>query len=86
MLVIAERNFPGYDLWAAAAATEADLLWRASPTPACAGRGAACPAPNLSYLAQPGIRGRGADPGTRHRVHLHASASEYRTRTAADSR
>jgi hypothetical protein len=28
MLVLADRNFPGYDLWAQAAATGADLLWR----------------------------------------------------------
>jgi len=28
MLVLADRNFPGYDLWGRAAATGADLLWR----------------------------------------------------------
>jgi len=28
MLVLADRNFPGYDLWGQAAATGADLLWR----------------------------------------------------------
>lgn len=28
MLVLADRNFPGYDLWSQAAATGADLLWR----------------------------------------------------------
>jgi hypothetical protein len=30
MLVIADRNFPGYELWRDAAATGADLLWRVS--------------------------------------------------------
>ena len=30
MLVIADRNFPGYELWRDAAATGAELLWRAS--------------------------------------------------------
>jgi Insertion element 4 transposase N-terminal/Transposase DDE domain len=29
MLVLADRNFPGHDLWAQATATGADLLWRA---------------------------------------------------------
>lgn len=29
MLVLADRNFPGHDLWGQAAATGADLLWRA---------------------------------------------------------
>ena len=28
MLVLADRNFPGYDLWGQAVATGADLLWR----------------------------------------------------------
>jgi Insertion element 4 transposase N-terminal/Transposase DDE domain len=28
MLLLADRNFPGYDLWGLAAATGADLLWR----------------------------------------------------------
>jgi len=28
MLLLADRNFPGYELWAMAAATGADLLWR----------------------------------------------------------
>lgn len=28
MLVLADRNFPGYDLWGQAAATGTDLLWR----------------------------------------------------------
>ncbi|EQD41808.1 transposase IS4 family protein, partial [mine drainage metagenome] len=30
MLVIADRNFPGYELWRDAARTGADLLWRVS--------------------------------------------------------
>jgi hypothetical protein len=29
MLLLADRNFPGYDLWGLAAATGADLAWRA---------------------------------------------------------
>ena len=28
MLLIADRGFAGFDLWRAAAATGADLLWR----------------------------------------------------------
>lgn len=32
MLVLADRDFPGHDLWGQAAATGADLLWRAGAT------------------------------------------------------
>jgi len=42
MLVLADRNFPGHDLWGQVAATGADLLWRA---------GAAFPLPVQSVLA-----------------------------------
>ncbi|MEX6431292.1 IS4 family transposase, partial [Ferrimicrobium acidiphilum] len=28
MLVLADRNFPGYELWQQAAATGAELVWR----------------------------------------------------------
>ena len=42
MLVLADRNFPGYDLWGQAAATGADLLWRV---------GSSFPLPVVSVLA-----------------------------------
>jgi Insertion element 4 transposase N-terminal/Transposase DDE domain len=42
MLVLADRNFPGYDLWGQAAATGADLLWRA---------GSGFPLPVVTVLA-----------------------------------
>jgi hypothetical protein len=32
LLLLADRNFPGHDLWAAATATGADLLWRIKKT------------------------------------------------------
>jgi hypothetical protein len=42
MLVLADRNFPGYDLWGRAAATGADLLWRV---------GSSFPLPVVTVLA-----------------------------------
>lgn len=42
MLVLADRNFPGYDLWSQGAATGAELLWRV---------GSAFPLPVLAVLA-----------------------------------
>lgn len=42
MLVLADRNFPGYDLWGQAAATGADLLWRV---------GSSFPLPVVTVLA-----------------------------------
>ena len=42
MLVLADRNFPGYDLWKQAAAAGAELLWRV---------GSAFPLPVLTVLA-----------------------------------
>jgi hypothetical protein len=59
MLVIADRNFLGYELWQATAATGADLLWRAKsglrlPVVAELPDGS-----YLSYLVAPGTRRRG---------------------------
>jgi hypothetical protein len=42
MLVLADRNFPGYDLWGKAVATGADLLWRV---------GSSFPLPVVTVLA-----------------------------------
>jgi hypothetical protein len=42
MLVLADRNFAGYDLWGRAAATGADLLWRV---------GSSFPLPVVTVLA-----------------------------------
>ena len=42
MLILADRNFPGYDLWGRAAATGADLLWRV---------GSSFPLPVVTVLA-----------------------------------
>jgi hypothetical protein len=59
MLVIADRNFLGYELWQAAAGTGAELLWRAKsdlrlPVVAELPDGS-----YLSYLVAPGTRRRG---------------------------
>ena len=72
MLVLADRNFPGHDLWGQAAATGADLLWRA---------GSAFPLPvqtvlsdgtYLSVLAVPKDKRRaGAQPITVRVVEYH---------------
>jgi hypothetical protein len=59
MLLLADRGFLGYELWAAAAATGAQLLWRASAT-------FSLPAlellPDGSYLSRL-VPGRGTGPG-----------------------
>lgn len=59
MLVIADRNFLGYDLWAAAAATGADLLWRAKSDTRLPVVTELADGSYLSHLVQPGTRGRG---------------------------
>jgi hypothetical protein len=56
MLLLADRNFPGYELWGLAAATGADLVWRLKknrvfvpvrrlPTAVCAPRPSGWPRP-----------------------------------------
>ena len=59
MLVIADCNFLGYDLWGAAAATGADLLWRAKSDTRLPVVEELPDGSYLSYLAQPGTHGRG---------------------------
>lgn len=78
MLVIADRNFLGYELWQAAAATGADLLWRAKsdlrlPVVAELPDGS-----YLSYLVAPGTRRRGKRIEVRVIEYtLQASESEH---------
>jgi hypothetical protein len=59
MLVIADRNFLGYRLWAAAAATGADLLWRAKSDTRLPVVAELADGSYLSHLVEPGTRGRG---------------------------
>ena len=59
MLVLADRNFLGHQLWAAAAATGADLLWRAKSDTRLPVVTELADGSYLSYLAAPGTRGRG---------------------------
>ena len=59
MLVIADRNFLGHDLWAAAAGTGADLLWRARSDTRLPVVEELADGSYRSYLAAPGSRGRG---------------------------
>lgn len=58
MLVMADRNFLGYDRWAAAA-TGADLLWRAKSDTRLPVVTELPDGSYLSYLVAPGTRGRG---------------------------
>jgi len=53
MVVLADRNFPGYDLWGQAAATGADLLWRV---------GSSFPLPVVTVLADGSYLSRLAPP------------------------
>jgi len=59
MLVLADRNFLGHQLWAATAATGAQLLWRAKSDTRLPVVGELDDGSYLSYLAEPGTRGRG---------------------------
>ena len=58
MLVLADRNFLGHQLWAAAA-TGADLLWRAKSDTRLRVVTELADGSYLSHLAAPGTRGRG---------------------------
>jgi hypothetical protein len=58
MLVLADRNFLGHPLWAAAAATGADLLWRAKSDLRLPVVTELADGSYLSHLAAPGTRGR----------------------------
>ena len=77
MLVLADRNFPGHDLWGQAAATGADLLWRvgsAFPLPV---RTVLSDGTYLSVLAPPKNKRRsGAQPITVRVVEYHLLAAD----------
>ena len=59
MLVTADRNFLGFDLWAATAATGADLLWRAKSDTRLPVDEELQDGSYLSHLVEPDTRGRG---------------------------
>jgi hypothetical protein len=72
MLVLADRNFPGYDLWTQATATGADLLWRASSAFALPVHTVLADGTYLSVLATPRTSRRaGAQPITVRVVEYH---------------
>ncbi|WP_133806165.1 IS4 family transposase [Kribbella caucasensis] len=78
MLVIADRNFLGHDLWVAAAATGADLLWRAKSDTRLPVVTELADGSYLSYLVQPGTRRRGKRIPVRVVEYtLQASESEH---------
>jgi Insertion element 4 transposase N-terminal/Transposase DDE domain len=78
MLVIADRNFLGFDLWETVMATKADLLWRAKsdtrlPVDEELGDGS-----YRSHLVEPDTRGRGRQIPVRVIEYtLQASESEH---------
>ena len=72
MLLLADRNFPGYDLWSQAAATGADLLWRVGSAFPLAVRTVLADGTYLSELAPPKqLRRAGAKPITVRVVEYH---------------
>jgi hypothetical protein len=77
MLVLADRNFPGYDLWGQAAATGADLLWRVGsifPLPVVT---VLADGSYLSILSPPGKAARaGAAPIVVRVVEYHLLAED----------
>ncbi len=78
MLVIADRNFLGYGLWQQCAATGADLLWRAKSDTRLPVVAELPDGSYLSYLVQPGTRGRGKRVTARVIEYtLQASESEH---------
>lgn len=77
MLVLADRNFPGYDLWGQAAGTGADLLWRASSAFTLPVRTVLADGTYLSQLAPGKDRARaGAKPITVRVVEYHLLAAD----------
>ena len=77
MLVLADRNFPGYDLWGQAAATGADLLWRAGSAFPLPVREVLADGTYLSELAPPRDKRRGgAGPITVRVVEYHLLAAD----------
>ncbi|MHB8188797.1 MAG: IS4 family transposase [Dermatophilaceae bacterium] len=72
MLVLADRNFPGYDLWGRAGATGADLLWRAGSSFPLPVHTVLADGTYLSALAPPKDKARaGAAPITVRVVEYH---------------
>ncbi|MEX5638060.1 IS4 family transposase [Parafrankia sp. FMc2] len=59
MLLLADRNFLGFALFAKAAATGADLLWRAKKDRRLPVDAELADGSYLSHLAEPGTRGKG---------------------------
>ena len=59
MLVIADRNFLGFHLWEAVAATRADLLWRAKSDTRLPVDEELADGSYRSHLVEPDTRGRG---------------------------
>jgi hypothetical protein len=57
MLVIADRNFYGFDLWRRFRATGADLLWRVSAGPRLPVLGVLPDGSYLSVVTDPKVRG-----------------------------
>lgn len=77
VVVLADRNFPGHDLWGQAAATGADLLWRAGSAFALPVRTVLGDGTYLSELAAPkGKRRAGAGPITVRVVEYHLLAQD----------
>jgi hypothetical protein len=90
MLVLGDRNFLGYHLWAAAAATGAQLLWRAKSDLRLPVVSELVDGSYLSYLAEPGTRRRGSRTPVRvieytlrasGSVHPHKAGEVYRLLT-----
>lgn len=72
MLVLADRNFPGHDLWGRAAATGADLLWRVGSSFPLPVQTVLADGTYLSELAVPKDKRRtGAEPITVRVVEYH---------------
>jgi hypothetical protein len=59
MLVLADRNFLGFDMVEKCAATGADLLWRATSDRRLPVVEELADGSYLSYLSEPGTRGKG---------------------------
>lgn len=59
MLILADRNFLGFDMWERCAATGADLLWRAKKDTVLPVVEELPDGSYLSYLAEPGTRRQG---------------------------
>ena len=78
MLVIADRNFLGFRLWSQAAASGADLLWRAKSDTRLPVVTELADGSYLSYLVEPDTRGRGKRIGVRVIEYtLQASESDH---------